>query len=169
MLELTKGKLCVWNYAAGICASEYDEANFTALTGFKLHEIVRTDEDYYGYPAKFYEYDKSHKLRAGDFPLFAIEADGMEVISRYDSDEVNCARLGQNVVCATPSLDAKNLRDLAKSAGVTIMCDADCAVFADNRIAGFFPKNDFKGEIEVFGERKYVEIPARSHKIYNKY
>ena len=49
------------------------------------------------------------------------------------------------------------------------MCDADCAVFADNRIAGFFSKNDFKGEIEVFGERKYVEIPARGHKICNKY
>ena len=168
LLELTKGKLCVWNYAAGICAPEYDEANFTALTGFELHEIIRTDEDYYGYPAMFYEYDKSHKRRAGDLPLFAIEADGMEVISRYDSGEVNCARLGQNVVCATPSLDAKNLRDLAKSAGVTIMCDADCAVFADNRIAGFFPKNDFKGEIEVFGERKYVEIPAHGHKIYEK-
>ena len=166
LLELTKGKLCVWHYAAGIAAPEFDPENFTALTGFRLIEKERTDPDYYGYPAGFYDYDKSHRRRAGDFPLFRVEADGMEVLSRYPDGDANCARVGNTVVCPTPSLDAAQLRGLAVSAGVTIMCESDCAVFADNRIAGFFPRDEFKGYVKVFGSERYVEIPAHGYKIF---
>ena len=90
----------------------------------------------------------------------------MEVISRYGSGEVNCARLGDDVVCATPSLDSKTLRDLAKRAGVEIVCDADCTVYADNRIAGLFPKDEFEGTVNVFGEEKYVKMPKHGYTIF---
>lgn len=163
-----KGKCCIWHYAAGIAAPEFDPAHFTALTGFRLREFPRTDTDYYGYPASFYSYDKSHKRRAGDFPLFSIEASGMEVLSRYPSGAVNCAKLGNTVVCATPSLSSAELRRLARRAGVTILCDADCAVFADNRVAGFFPQNEFKGNVTVWGRREYVEIPAHGYRIFER-
>lgn len=166
LIELTRGKLRVWNYAAGICAPKFDYANFTRLTGFKIREIVRNDADYYGYPQDVYSYKKSHNRSAGDFPLFTIEAEGMEVISRYGSGEVNCAKLGDDVVCATPLLDSKTLRDLAKRAGVEIVCDADCTVYADNRIAGLFLKDEFEGTVNVFGEEKYVKIPKHGYMIF---
>ena len=90
----------------------------------------------------------------------------MEILSRYDSGEVNCAKLGDDVVCATPSLDRKMLRELAKRAGVTIVCDADCTVYADNRIAGLFPKDDFEGTVRVFDEEKYVKMTKNGYKIF---
>lgn len=62
------------------------------------------------------------------------------------------------MVCACPSLKAADFREFARRAGVTIMCPSDCAVFADNRVVGFFPKERFDGEItlgkgEAEGER----------------
>lgn len=166
LLELTRGKLRVWNYAAGICAPTFDYRNFTRLTGFEIREIVRNDADYFGYPQDVYDYKKSQNRNSGDFPLFTIEANGMEILSRYESGEVNCAKLGDDVVCATPSLDRKMLRELAKRAGVTIVCDTDCTVYADNRIAGLFPKDDFEGTVRVFGEEKYVKMTKNGYQIF---
>ena len=166
LLELTRGKLRVWNYAAGICAPTFDYRNFTRLTGFGIREIVRNDADYFGYSQDVYEYKKSQNRNSGDFPLFTIEADGMEILSRYNSGEVNCAKLGDDVVCATPSLDRKMLRELAKRAGVTIVCDADCTVYADNRIAGLFPKDDFEGMIRVFDNEKHVKMTRSGYLIF---
>ncbi len=158
LLKLLENKLVLWHYAAGILAPDYDEANFTALTGFKLSEL---ESDFLGYGDACFSTAKSHKRDPHDIPHFTVEAENMQVISRYPSGEVNCAIAGSVAVCATPALGRHDLRELARRAGVRILCDADCAVFADNRVAGFFPKVDFDGEIEVYGEHKNVKIPAK--------
>ncbi len=160
LLGLLKGKNVLWHYTAGILAPGLDPKNYTALTGFELKEFERTDPDYYGYPPEYYEYDISHEHRAGDFPLFSVYAPDMKIIKRYPNGQANCAVKGKTAVCATPCLDSKELRELAKLAGVNIWCDTDCTVFADNRITGIFPKKDFCGEIFNGENISKINIPA---------
>ncbi len=148
LLALLDGKTVVWHYAAGILAPDYDEANYTALTGFTLREIPRPDDAFIGYEGSP-RCNKAHQHVMGDFPLFTIEADGMEVLKRYPTGEVMAAMKGNVCAAACPCLGRGELRMLAKRAGVKILCDADCAVFADNRIIGFFPKDDFKGTLSL--------------------
>ncbi len=161
LLPLLQGKLVLWHYAAGILAPDFDKSHFTALTGFTLRELPRTDPAYNGYPDRVFLHAKSHKRQTGDFPLFTIDAPGMEVLTRYDDGQVNCAMLGNTAVCATPSLNTKELRMLAVRAGVDILCDTDCTVYGDNRLLGFFPKEAFEGTILVHGQPRQVRIPAK--------
>lgn len=169
LLKLLDGRLTVWHYAAGILAPDYDIDNYTRLTGFRLREIPRVDDKFAGYSLDYYSYGKSHKREAGDFPLFTVETDNnAEVFSRYPTGEPMCVISGNVCVCACPSLTAADLRELAKRAGADILCDADCTVYADNRIIGFFPKYDFKGEIKVYGRSIPVEINARGKFIFEK-
>ena len=72
-----------------------------------------------------------------------------------------CCVRGNIVVCACPSLKAADFREFARRAGVTIMCPSDCAVFADNRVAGFFPKEGFDGEITLGNEKLKVKAFPR--------
>ncbi len=165
ILAAIKDKLVIWNYAAGILAPSYSKENYLKLTGFSLREIHRTDMDYYGYGQDVYRFIAKHNRPAGDFPLFTVDADGMEVINRHPGGEVNCAIRGNVCVCTVPNLTSADFREMAKRAGVTIMCDADCAVFADNRIVGFFPKNDFEGYIHIGNDTEKVSIPGKGRYI----
>ncbi len=161
LLPLLVGKFVLWHYAAGIQSPTFDPVNFTTLTGFTLQEMPRTDPHYNGYPETVYTHARAHKRQTGDFPLFTIDAPGMEVFTRYPNGQTNCGILGNTAVCATPSLGRAELRTLAKRAGVEILCDGDCAVFGDNRIVGFFPREDFTGEIVVGSEKRQVQIPGK--------
>ncbi len=165
LLGLIKDKFVVWNYASGILAPEFDKDNYRRLTGFNLREIPREDINYYGYSEEIYKFISNHKRKAGDFPLFTVESEGMEVINRHPTGEVNCAIKDNVCVCAVPNLLTDDFRKLAKKAGVNIMCDADCTVFADNAVAGFFPKDDFKGEIKVGDRIINAEIPGKGRYI----
>ena len=46
------------------------------------------------------------------------------------------------------------------------MCPSDCAVFADNRVAGFFPKEGFDGEITLGNEKLKVSVPAKGRLVF---
>ena len=169
LAEKLGGKLSVWHYASGILAPEYDPANFTALTGFTLREIPRPDDSYWGYESAS-AYANSHKHITGDFPLFTVETtDADEVILTHPDGTANCVLRGDSCICCTPALTRGELRELAKRAGVRILCDADCTVYADDRVAGYFPKNDFAGEITLPDRTKHaVEIAAHGMAVFEK-
>ena len=164
LLELLEGKFVIWHYAAGIMAPGYEVGNYTRLTGFRLREIGHI-EGFVGYERS--DYNNSHRRAPDDFPLFTVECGaGDEIISRYPTGEPMCAVRGKVCVCCTPSLTADTLRSLARRAGVNILCDSDCAVYADNRVVGFFPKRDFRGIVKVNGSDVPAEIPAGGRLIF---
>ncbi len=156
ILDKVNGKLVIWHYAAGIMAPEYSPDNYTKLTGFRMNQIKRWDERFCGYAS-------GHE---GDFPLFSPDPDGAEVYSVYPDGNPMCCVRGNTVVCACPSLKAADFREFARRAGVTIMCPSDCTVFADNRVAGFFPKEKFDGEITLCGEKIKVSVPAKGRLVF---
>ena len=157
------GKLVIWHYAAGIMAPEYSPDNYTQLTGFRMREIKRWDDRFCGYMS---DYSNGHFRPAGDFPLFSPDPDGAEVYSVYPDGDPMCCVRGKTVACACPSLKAADFREFARRAGVTIMCPSDCAVFADNRVVGFFPKEGFDGEITLRGEKISVSVPAKGRLVF---
>lgn len=175
-----EGKLAVWHHAVGILAPDYDPANFTALTGFTFRELPRPNDVYDGYPENIgRRYCRNHRHISGDFPLFTPEIEGGEVLLRYP-DELegigglpNCVIKDNVCVCCAPALQSAELRSLAKRAGVDILCDADCTVFADNRVVGYFTKDAFSGTImlpwEKDGSRLLnVDIPAHGRLVIER-
>lgn len=163
ILGKVSGKLVVWHYAAGIMAPGCSPDNYTRLTGFGMREIERWDDVFCGYSSG---YSNGNFRKPGDFPLFSPDPDGAEVYSVYPNGDPMCCVRANTVVCACPSLKAADFREFARRAGVTIMCPSDCAVFADNRVAGFFPKEGFDGEITLGNEKLKVSVPAKGRLIF---
>ena len=163
ILGKVSGKLVVWHYAAGIMAPGCSPDNYTRLTGFRMREIERWDDVFCGYSSG---YSNGNFRKPGDFPLFSPDPDGAEVYSVYPNGDPMCCVRASTVVCACPSLKAADFREFARRAGVTIMCPSDCAVFADNRVAGFFPKEGFDGEITLGNEKLKVSVPAKGRLVF---
>ncbi len=69
-------------------------------------------------------------------------------------------------MAAAPCLNAADLRSLARRAGVDILCDADCTVYADNRVIGFFPREDFHGQVRLGSREIAADIPSHGMKIF---
>lgn len=169
LLDKLQGKTVVWHYASGIMAPDYDTANFTALTGFSLREIARPDDQFMGYSTACARYAHSRNHIPGDFPLFTTDIqDGDEIISRYPGGEPMSVKRGNVCLCACPSLMAADFRKLAKSAGVTVYADCECAVFADNRLVGIFPRENFTGDIVFDGKKISAEIPAKRYVVLQR-
>ena len=164
LLRLTADKLVVWHYAAGILSPEFDIDNCRKLTGFRLRELERGGSDFIGYTREYY--NNSHRREPNDFPLITFDADGAEVLACYPTGEPLAAIRGRVCVAAAPCLNAADFRSLARRAGVDILCDADCTVYADNRIVGFFPKEDFHGQVRLCGREIAADIPAHGMKVF---
>ena len=161
LLKKLEGKLLVWNHAAGILAPEYDPDNFSALTGFLLSPLSRANLSWWD------AFAKEHGDLVGDFPLFTLEKGTCETLLTYPDGTPNCVLNGNTCVCCTPVLTRTEFRTLAKRAGVTIWCDADCTVYADQRIAGYFPKENFSGSLRLpSGEWQSTTIPAKGLAVY---
>jgi len=169
LLDRLQGKTVIWHYASGIMSPDYDPAHFTALTGFTLREFARPDDQFMGYSTACARYAHSRNHIPGDFPLFTTDIqDGDEVISRYPGGEPMCVKRGNVCLCACPSLMAEDFRKLAKSAGVTVYADGECAVFADNRLVGIFPRENFTGDITFDDKKIPVEIPAKRYMVLQR-
>ena len=85
-----------------------------------------------------------------------------------------------DVLCASTCLDVAALDKIFAYAGVTRQAPVECAVYADNRLIGFFPREDVcfvpaipEGEIwrdvltgEVLTNGAALNIPARGARAF---
>ncbi|MBQ7565693.1 MAG: hypothetical protein IJT18_01115 [Oscillospiraceae bacterium] len=134
----------VWNWAAGLLSPDYDPENQKAVTGFSVTETPGRLQ-----PKELYRHLYWHRTRKvpQDYPLLAIRPEaGQEVLQRSPDGHILTARIAQgqgaSVFAAELTLRTALLRRLAADAGVTFCAPEDCAVLADDKLIGFFPRYD---------------------------
>ena len=166
-----KGKIYLWNYAAGILNPEFSFENVRALTGFAVKEFAHDfKNEQFGYKIKQFEFGPVSQMEL-DFPLIEIlSEETVQTISAYPNDKIMCARTqkdgGISVLCAFPSMMAKEFRELAIEASCKMYAPVNCTVYADNRIIGIFPKEDVSYRLDLgnfsVGEKHSLEINIKA-------
>ena len=145
----------VWNYAAGILNPEFSLDHVKELTGLAIEEFRDPEpETNYGYVTEHHIDNSAPCPRMPhDFPLFCIKQEaGAEILNTYPDGKIMTAAKMRNafsktVLSAFPSLHAADLQKLAQDAGCRMLAPLNCTVYADNRIIGFFPKDDLDDEV----------------------
>ncbi|MCQ2385636.1 MAG: hypothetical protein MJ078_03050 [Clostridia bacterium] len=167
---LLQGKTAVWHYAPGVLCPDFDLCNVEKLTGFSVKPLENPPQNFTGLPETAeYTYAENHGERLADFPLLTVESTGGEVIARYPAGEPMAVKKAGSVFAAAPCLTRSDFRKIAEEAGVTLLAPLGVTVYADNRIAGFFPKESLQGKITLpFAPNgsAFVSVPGKGAAVF---
>ena len=148
----------LFNYAAGLLAPEFSPENQKAVTGFETYETPGRmhHKDLY----RHIYWHATHRCPQ-DYPLLAIKGEkGQEVLQATPEGHVLTARVergdGKNIFAADFTLRAPLIRTLLQAANVRFLAPEYCAVLADEKLIGFFPRFDVCFEYEFVGTWRNV-------------
>lgn len=143
----------LFNYAAGIISNCFDINNQKAVTGFKVYETPNRlkHKDTYKY---LYWHGPSPLPQ--DYPVLSIVPEEGQKVYQYSPDgNIITASAkhgdGTNIFAADFTLRAELLRQLIEDSGVRFYAPLNCTVLADDKLVGFFPKNDICFNYEFEG------------------
>ncbi len=144
----------LWNWAAGLLDPSFSPENQRAVTGFSTEECPGRMQ-----PEGLYRHIYWHCTHncPQDYPLLRIVPEaGQEVLQAGPDGSILTARVkrgrGASILAAEFTLREKQLRALLRDAGVDFYAPENCAVLADEKLIGFFPRWDaafpylFKGK-----------------------
>ncbi len=136
----------LWNYAAGILSPDFDPENQKRVTGFYTAECPGRMQ-----PEELYRHIYWHCTHncPQDYPLLEILPEaGQEVLQTSPDKKILTARIrrggGASIFAADFTLRAPFIRGLLEEAGVRSYAPGSCAVLADEKLIGFFPRYDVK-------------------------
>ncbi|MGI6691791.1 MAG: hypothetical protein ACOX63_13265 [Christensenellales bacterium] len=160
----------LWNWAAGMLDPMYNPENQKAVTGFYTAECPERmhHPDLY----RHIYWHTTHRCPQ-DYPLIQILPDvGQEILQTSPDGCILTARIardeGANIFAADFTLREPLLRQLLCDAGVRFYAPANTAVFADEKLIGFFPRWDVSFTYPFIGKWRNVitdEIITGSHKL----
>lgn len=154
----------VWHYAPAVWGEKYDPARGEKITGFKLAERktrkVETVEFADGSGKKLskdFSAPSSHNPLEKPYPTFSADpSNGAEVLAKYSDGSAAFAKLRRggrdSYFVSLPVLDSGSYRKIFDAAGVRAPAPAECAVYADSRLCGIFPKNAVKFKLPLKGK-----------------
>ncbi len=164
----------LFNYCAGILDPSFSLENQKAVTGFNICETPNRMAH-----KDLYKHIYWHETRAipQDYPLLSIVKEaGQQVLQTSPDGHVLTASVkrdsGKNIFASDFTLRTSLLKNLLEEAGVEFLAPSYCAVHADEKLIGFFPRHDvcfeynFEGEWQnvITGERLSgkVTLPIRA-------
>lgn len=159
-VKLPENAICIWNYTPGIVREEFDLSHIRSVTGMSMKESMASR------PALDMSFCRNAvmKQRGEDFPLMAIcDEDGIEILERYDNNDIKTAKKNNHIIYAYPDLTTEDVRKIALEAGCYVPAPINCTVYADNRIAGFFPAVDVDSDVKVFGRQEHIKLKAKEY------
>ena len=134
----------VWNYGAALLTPAFDPNNQKAVTGFNTIETPGRMQ-----PESIYRHIYWHSTREipNDYPLLSIVPEaGQEVLQTSPDHHILTARVprgkGASIQAVDRTLRSDILRRLMADAGVHFQAPENCAVLADEKLIGFFPRWD---------------------------
>lgn len=154
----------VWHYAPAVWGEKYDPARGEKITGFKLAERktrkVETVEFADGSGKKLskdFSAPSSHNPLEKPYPTFSADpSNGAEVLAKYSDGSAAFAKIMRggrdSYFVSLPALDSGSYRRIFDAAGIASPAPAGCAVYADSRLCGIFPKNAVKFKLPLKGE-----------------
>ena len=154
----------VWHYAPAVWGEKYDPARGEKITGFKLAERktrkVETVEFADGSGKKLskdFSAPSSHNPLEKPYPTFSADpSNGAEVLAKYSDGSAAFAKIRRggrdSYFVSLPVLDSGSYRKIFDAAGVRAPAPAGCAVYADSRLCGIFPKDAVKFKLPPKGE-----------------
>ena len=154
----------VWHYAPAVWGEKYDPARGEKITGFKLAERktrkVETVEFADGSGKKLskdFSAPSSHNPLEKPYPTFSADpSNGAEVLAKYSDGSAAFAKLRRggrdSYFVSLPVLDSGSYRRIFDAAGIASPAPAGCAVYADSRLCGIFPKDAVKFKLPLKGE-----------------
>ena len=154
----------VWHHAPAVWGEKYDPARSEKITGFKLAERktskIETVEFADGSGKKLskdFSAPSSHNPLEKPYPTFAADASGgAEVLAKYSDGSAAFAKISaggrDSYFVSLPVLDSGSYRKIFDAAGIASPAPAGCAVYADSRLCGIFPKNAVKFKLSLSGE-----------------
>jgi hypothetical protein len=97
-----------------------------------------------------------------DYPMLEIvPSDKIKIMARYEDGAISVASTqydGHNVVYGVlPFFGPEHLRRIAADAGCHLYAPVNCAVYADSRFIGVFPKVDLHNERLEFKNKASIE------------
>lgn len=136
--KIRSGTTMLFNHAAGIWKESFDINNVKEITGFCISDGGFIN----GYP----------KIKVTNGCPVYYDKNGKEIILRLRRRDgginyINCGNPGK-----------ETLRKIAEDAGCYMHTNSLCTVYGDNRIIGFFPKNEIKEKIVFKVKGRYKEI-----------
>ncbi len=154
----------VWHYAPAVWGEKYDPARGEKITGFKLAERktrkVETVEFADGSGKKLskdFSAPSSHNPLEKPYPTFSADpSNGAEVLAKYSDGSAAFAKIRRggrdSYFVSLPVLDSGSYRRIFDAAGIASPAPAGCAVYADSRLCGIFPKDAVKFKLPLKGE-----------------
>ena len=154
----------VWHYAPAVWGEKYDPARGEKITGFKLAERktrkVETVEFADGSGKKLskdFSAPSSHNPLEKPYPTFSADpSNGAEVLAKYSDGSAAFAKIRRggrdSYFVSLPVLDSGSYRRIFDAAGIASPAPAECAVYADSRLCGIFPKNAVKFKLPLKGK-----------------
>ena len=154
----------VWHHAPAVWGEKYDPARGEKITGFKLAERktrkVETVEFADGSGKKLskdFSAPSSHNPLEKPYPTFSADpSNGAEVLAKYSDGSAAFAKLRRggrdSYFVSLPVLDSGSYRRIFDAAGIASPAPAGCAVYADSRLCGIFPKDAVKFKLPLKGE-----------------
>lgn len=154
----------VWHHAPAVWGEKYDPARSEKITGFKLAERktskIETVEFADGSGKKLskdFSAPSSHNPLEKPYPTFAADASGgAEVLAKYSDGSAAFAKISaggrDSYFVSLPVLDSGSYRKIFDAAGIASPAPEGCAVYADSRLCGIFPKNAVKFKLSLSGE-----------------
>ena len=143
----------LFNYAAGLLDPSFSLENQKIVTGFNTYECAGRmhHKDLY----RHIYWHATHNCPQ-DYPLLALEKEeGQEVFQTSPEGHILTARVardqGANLFAADFTLRAPLIRKFLQDAGVKFYAPEYCAVLADEKLVGFFPRYDVDFDYEFKG------------------
>ena len=158
----------MWNYAPGILSPDFSMDNMEKTVGMKIAErgaVLRPK--ILPEPGSCLEGTGPIRLEADgnvDYPLLEVTpSDQISVLARYEDGAIAVAS-GQHgghkvVYGALPFFGPEHLRRIAANAGCHLYVPENCAVYADSRFIGVFPKDDLRNEKLEFQHEVSLQSP----------
>ena len=154
----------IWHHAPAVWGEKYDPARGEKITGFKLAERktrkVETVEFADGSGKKLskdFSAPSSHNPLEKPYPTFSADpSNGAEVLAKYSDGSAAFAKIRRggrdSYFVSLPVLDSGSYRRIFDAAGIASPAPAVCAVYADSRLCGIFPKDAVKFKLPLKGE-----------------
>ena len=107
--------------------------------------------------SKDFSAPSSHNPLEKPYPTFSADpSNGAEVLAKYSDGSAAFAKIRRggrdSYFVSLPVLDSGSYRRIFDAAGVRAPAPAGCAVYADSRLCGIFPKDAVKFKLPPKGE-----------------
>jgi len=156
--RLRPGAHVLWNYAAGLLNPSHSPENQKAVTGFNTVESKNPLRH-----KDLYRHIYWHETRAipQDYPVLELaRGENQEEIQVSPDGRLLTARMrfngGASIHAADLTLREPILRSLMADAGVNFITPEYCAVLADDKLIGFFPRFDVSITHDFVGKWRNV-------------